>query len=196
MIIRHAPGLFSGICYAVTSDIADRTAVNIDLIPSIPIRARFHAADLKSVPGKHTCKNGTVRRRWWTDSGISFFDNSDRILICVCIGSSDRHCQKHSCCQCQKCTMQYSTSFPVSSHTDSSDLIPLFYIAICLYASSIAFPISCRIYLLAKSTHSVASYAFALAVFRSFPVAVIPSTRPPFVTILPSASSLVPAWKQ
>ena len=39
------------------------------------------------------------------------------------------------------------------------------------------------------------TYAFFLASFRSFPFAVIPRTRPPFVTICPF-SNFVPAWKQ
>lgn len=52
-----------------------------------------------------------------------------------------------------------------------------------IYASSIAFPISWRIYLLSNFTHSVAAYAFARASFRVAPFAVTPSTRPPFVTI-------------
>lgn len=63
------------------------------------------------------------------------------------------------------------------------------------HASSIAFPISWRIYLFLNCTHSVAAYAFALASFRSLPFAVMPSTRPPFVTIV-SPSNFVPAWKQ
>ena len=62
------------------------------------------------------------------------------------------------------------------------------------YASSIACPISWRIYLLAKSIHSVALYALARASFRSLPFAVTPSTRPPFVTMSPSSSNFVPAW--
>lgn len=52
-----------------------------------------------------------------------------------------------------------------------------------IYASSIAFPMSWRIYLLSNFTHSVAAYAFARASFRVAPLAVTPSTRPPFVTI-------------
>lgn len=63
-----------------------------------------------------------------------------------------------------------------------------------IYTSSIAFPISCLIYLFPNSTHSVARYALALASFRSFPFAVTPNTRPPFVTMSPSASNLLPAW--
>ena len=51
------------------------------------------------------------------------------------------------------------------------------------YASSIALPISLLQYLLSKSIHFAASYAFALASFKSFPFAVTPRTRPPFVTI-------------
>ena len=64
-----------------------------------------------------------------------------------------------------------------------------------IYASSIALPISCLMYLFLKFTHSVAAYAFARASFRSFPFAVTPRTRPPFVTI-PLSVSFVPAWKQ
>lgn len=64
------------------------------------------------------------------------------------------------------------------------------------YASSIALPISCLIYLFSNCTHSVASYAFARASFKVSAVAVIPSTRPPFVTISPFSSNFVPAWKQ
>lgn len=63
------------------------------------------------------------------------------------------------------------------------------------YASSIAFPMSWRIYLLANCTQSVALYAFARASFRSAPFAVMPNTRPPFVTIF-SSFKAVPAWKQ
>ena len=61
------------------------------------------------------------------------------------------------------------------------------------FASSIARPMSWRMYLFAKSTHSVASYAFARASFKSLPVAVMPSTRPPFVTIVPFSSNFDPA---
>jgi len=63
------------------------------------------------------------------------------------------------------------------------------------YASSIALPISVLQYLLSNDIHLVASYAFALASTNVEPVAVIPRTRPPFVTTLPS-DNLVPAWKQ
>ena len=61
------------------------------------------------------------------------------------------------------------------------------------YASSMAFPISCLIYLFSKFTHSVALYALALAVFKSGPLAVTPRTRPPLVTI-PFSVRFVPAW--
>ncbi len=59
-----------------------------------------------------------------------------------------------------------------------------------------AFAMSCLIYLFSKSIHSVASYAFALASTKSLPRAVMPSTRPPFVTISPLSFFAVPAWKQ
>ena len=49
-------------------------------------------------------------------------------------------------------------------------------------------------YDVSKEIHSVAAYAFARASFRSAPVAVMPSTRPPFVTISPLSLKAVPAW--
>ena len=65
----------------------------------------------------------------------------------------------------------------------------------CVY-DNIEFAMSCLMYLFSKSIHSVASYAFALASTKSLPRAVIPSTRPPFVTISPLSFFAVPAWKQ
>lgn len=68
---------------------------------------------------------------------------------------------------------------------NSFKIFPLFYTILYyfIYASSIAFPMSWRIYLLSNFTHSVAAYAFARASFKVAPLAVTPSTRPPFVTI-------------
>ena len=42
------------------------------------------------------------------------------------------------------------------------------------YASSIAFPMSRRMYLFSKFTHSAARYAFSLASFNVAPLAVTP----------------------